>query len=101
MLITDTEDLLALRESLRVSDHALREAHKEGLRAKDIFYAIFNGQVVEHYPDRKRVLISGPIRKFGLPVHVVCDYSDTEAIVAVTVYIPNRPNWLTAWARGQ
>ena len=30
------DDLLAGRTELRVSEHALREAHKEGLRGKDI-----------------------------------------------------------------
>jgi hypothetical protein len=78
--ITDTEDLLAQRERLRVSEHALREAHKEGLRGKDILYAIFNGKIIEHYPERDRVLIA--------------------EIVAVTVYIPNRPRWITDQVRG-
>ena len=34
--IYDTQDLLELRDELRVSRHALREAYKEGLRGKDI-----------------------------------------------------------------
>lgn len=100
MTITDTEDLLARRERLRVSEHALREAHKEGLRGKDILYAIFNGQIIEHYPERDRVLIAGPVVEHPLPVHVVCDYTDTAEIVAVTVYIPNRPRWITEQVRG-
>jgi len=100
MDIVDTEDFLALRSNLRVSNHALREAHKEGLRARDIFYAIFNGRVVEHYPDRKRVLILGAVREFDLPLHVVCDYENTDEIVAITVYIPDRPDWVTELSRG-
>ena len=100
MGIVDTEDLLAQREYLRVSEHALREAHKEGLRGKDILYAIFNGEVIEHYPERARVLIAGPVVEFPLPIHVVCDYTDVTEIVAVTVYIPNRPRWLNDQVRG-
>jgi hypothetical protein len=91
--IQDTQDLLELGSELRVSKHALREAYKEGLRGKDIIYAIFKGEVIEHYPRRRRVLISGPITKTNVPLHVVCDYADADEIVAVTVYIPHRSHW--------
>lgn len=66
--ITDTEGLLEQRERLRVSEHALREAHKEGLRVKEVLHAIFNGIIVEQYPERKRVLIAGPVPGEPLPV---------------------------------
>ncbi|MBN1876639.1 MAG: DUF4258 domain-containing protein [Anaerolineae bacterium] len=109
MYVTDTESLLAYSEALRVSKHALYEACKEGLRGKDIVHAIFNGEIIEHYPDRKRVLILGPTltnitfddspepTKVQLPLHVVCDYSDNDVVVAVTVYIPNRERWVVNW----
>jgi hypothetical protein len=93
MFIYDTKDLLERRRGLRVSRHALREAYKEGLRGRDIVYAIFKGQVIERYPDRDRVLIQGPAEKSDLPLHVVCDYTDAKVIVAVTAYIPNRSEW--------
>ncbi|MBN1262513.1 MAG: DUF4258 domain-containing protein [Anaerolineae bacterium] len=100
MIIRDIEDLLAFRETLRISNHALREAHKESLRAEDIFYALFNGAILEHYHDRQRILIAGPIRKTNLHVHVVCDYSDRNEVVIATVYIPDKPKWLNDLARG-
>lgn len=87
------DDIFAGRTELRVSEHALHEAHKEGLRGKDIIYAILTGEVVERYPDRRRVLISGEYRGTDLHVHVVCDYRDLTEVVAVTVYIPSRTNW--------
>ena len=87
------EDLFAGRTALRVSKHALHEAHKEGIRGKDIIYAILTGEVVERYPDRRRALVSGRFRGTNLHVHVVCDYSDLDEIVAVTVYIPTRESW--------
>lgn len=99
MDIINTEDLLEQRESLRVSEHALREAHKEGLRIKEVLHAIFNGVIVERYPERKRVLIAGPVPGEPLPVHVVCDYADRDELVAVTVYIPNRPRWINEQLR--
>ena len=91
--IYDTQDLLELRDELRVSRHALREAYKEGLHGRDIIRAILEGQVIEHYPRRRRVLIAGPIAETNVPLHVVCDYADATEIVAVTVYIPNRSHW--------
>ncbi|HOT92388.1 MAG TPA: DUF4258 domain-containing protein [Anaerolineae bacterium] len=100
MIINDTEDLLSRWKRLRVSDHALREAYKEGLRGRDILHAIFNGQIVEHYPKRRRLLIAGPVVQYPLPIHVVCDYTDKSELVAVTVYIPNRPRWINERIRG-
>ena len=101
MYIQDTDDLLAYRERLRVSMHALYEAYKEGLQGKDIVYAIFEGEIIEHYPRRNRVLIIGPIRQHNPPLHVVCDYTDYEEIVAVTVYIPSRAKWMGDLVRKQ
>ncbi|HET91949.1 MAG TPA: DUF4258 domain-containing protein [Chloroflexi bacterium] len=93
MYVQDTEDLLEFWSELRVSVHALREAYKEGLRGRDILYAIFKGQVIEWYPERNRVLIRGPIPQTDVPLHVACDYRDYEELVVVTVYIPNPPQW--------
>jgi hypothetical protein len=97
--MTEVEDLLAHRETMRLTQHALYEAYKESLRAKDIFHAIFHGEILEHYPRRSRVLIVGPSVRFDLQIHVVCDYRDRDEILAVTVYIPDRPRWATDWAR--
>jgi hypothetical protein len=97
--ITDVEDLLAYHETMRLSEHALFEAYKESLRAKDIFHAVFNGDILEHYPRRRRVLIVGPSARFDIQIHVVCDYGDRNEIVAITVYIPDRPRWASDWAR--
>lgn len=91
--MTEVEDLLAHHETMRLSEHALYEAYKESLRAKDVFHAIFNGDILENYPRRRRVLIVGPSVRFDLRIHVVCDYADRDEIVAVTVYIPDRPRW--------
>jgi hypothetical protein len=99
MYIYDTEDLLESRYDLRVSVHAMREAYKEGLRGKDIVHAIFKGHVIEHYPERRRVLIAGPVASADVPLHVVCDYTDDDEIVAVTVYVPSRSVWMADLVR--
>ncbi|MGC9469611.1 MAG: DUF4258 domain-containing protein [Anaerolineae bacterium] len=87
------KEILGGRTALRVSEHALREAHKEGIRGRDIVYAVLTGEVIERYPERRRALISGPYRHANVEVHVVCDYSDIDEIVVVTVYIPTRRRW--------
>ena len=87
------EDLFGGRSELRVSQHALREAHKEGLRGRDIIHAVLTGTVVERYPERRIILIAGAHTKSSLPIHVVCDYSDLYVVVVITVYIPNRLHW--------
>ena len=101
MFITDVKDLLAYHRYMRLSEHALREAHKESLRAKDVFYAIFNGQILENDRDRWRVLILGPTARYDVRLHVVCDYNGKDEIVAVTVYVPDRPRWSNDTVRGQ
>ena len=99
MAITEVDDLFAYHEFMRLSEHALYEAYKESLRAKDVFHAIFNGEILEHYPRRKRVLIVGPSMGFDLRIHVVCEYANRDELVAITVYIPDRPRWATDRAR--
>ncbi len=87
------EDISAGRYALRVSDHALREGHKEGVRGKDIIYIVMTGEVVERYAERRRILVAGNYRSTSLPDHVVCDYSDLDELVIATVYIPLREHW--------
>ncbi len=93
MIVLDIEDLLTFWSEIRLSEHALREAHKEGLRAKDVFQAILKGEVIECYPRRHRVLITGPTSISNLPLHVVCDTHDRDEIVVVTTYVPDRRRW--------
>ena len=99
MYFTDLEDLLTFFRYLRCSEHALLEARKEGFRGKDILHAIFNGEILEHYLSRKRVLVVGPSVNSDLQIHVVCDYADMDEIVAVTVYVPDRPGWVNEVVR--
>ena len=87
------QDIFAGRYTLRVSDHALREGHKEGIRGKDIVYIVMTGEILERYPKRRRILMCGKYRNTNLPIHVVCDYTDLDELVVATVYIPSRENW--------
>lgn len=99
MGVTDVQELLAGHDSMRLTEHALYEAYKESLRARDVFHAIFNGEILEHYPGRRRVLIVGPSAHFGLRIHVVCEYTGRDEILAITVYVPDRPRWASDHGR--
>ncbi|MBN1954028.1 MAG: DUF4258 domain-containing protein [Anaerolineae bacterium] len=100
MYYYDIQDMLDNGYTLRISFHALLEAYKEGLRGKDILHALFHGEIIERYPNRARILVLGPTIRAGIPIHVVCDYENQDEIVAVTAYIPNRPQWTTDVVRG-
>ena len=55
---------------------------------------ILSGEIIEEYPDRQRVLILARLSESNLPVHVVCDHADPDEIVAITVYVPSRDEWI-------
>ncbi len=53
-----------------------------------------NGEVIEEYVDRKRVLIYAELKEENLPVHIIVDYSFREEPVIVTAYVPDSRYWL-------
>lgn len=73
--------------------HALTEAKKDGVEPEDVLTAILYGEIIEEYADRKRLLILGQMAS-GLPLHVVCDYSNPDVVIIPTVYIPDRREWI-------
>jgi hypothetical protein len=89
------------RRRFRIAAHALTEASKDGIRARDITHAILTGETIESYPERERLLILGYQPEHTIPIHVVCDYSDPDEVVAVTVYVPGRGEWIADRTRKQ
>ncbi|PKO21080.1 MAG: hypothetical protein CVU38_16655 [Chloroflexi bacterium HGW-Chloroflexi-1] len=73
--------------------HALTEAKKDGVEPEDIIAVILTGEIIEEYPERKRLLIYGRMAN-NLPLHVVCDYSAESLVIIPTVYIPDRRLWV-------
>lgn len=73
--------------------HALTEAKKDGIIPEDVVYAILNGEVIEEYPDRQRILVFAML-PHRLPLHVVCDYSQANVVLIPTVYIPDDRLWI-------
>jgi hypothetical protein len=80
-----------------VSDHAIMEARKDGIEpttVKKLEWVAINGEVIEEYPDRDRLLIYAELEENYLPVHIVVDYSDKEEPVIVTSYVPDSHYWI-------
>ncbi len=73
--------------------HALTEAKKDGVTPEDAVHAILTGEVIEEYLDRQRILVFATISQ-DMPLHVVCDYSQENVLLIVTVYIPDDRLWI-------
>jgi len=73
--------------------HALTEAKKDGIAPEDVIHTILTGEVIEKYPERQRTLIFATLAH-RIPLHVVCDYSQVNVLLIVTVYIPENKQWI-------
>ena len=89
------------RRRFRIAAHALTEASKDGIRTTDIVHAIMTGEIIESYPELERLLILGYHPEQVIAIHIVCDYSDPDEVVAVTVYVPSRDRWVADRTRKQ
>ena len=77
-----------------VSKHAEEERRKDLLEVEDVKRAIFDGKIIEDYPNDPRgpsCLILGWNR--GVPIHVVCGEYPSGRTVIVTVYKPDDNLW--------
>ncbi len=80
-----------------VSDHAIIEARKDGIEpetVKKLEWTAINGEVIEEYVERERLLIYADLADDNLPVHIIVDYSFLEEPVIVTSYVPDRRYWI-------
>ena len=80
-----------------ISDHAIMEARKDGIEpntVEKLEWVAINGEVIEEYIDRERILIYAALVEHNLPVHIIVDHSFWEEPVIVTSYVPNRRYWI-------
>ncbi|MFS8085502.1 MAG: DUF4258 domain-containing protein [Acidobacteriota bacterium] len=109
--MTEAQELLAGIKKLlksrkfRVRIHAARHLIEEGFTEQNILDAVLGkSKVLEYYREEARCLVVGYFRlskKVTCPLHVVCDYSNSEVVDIVTAYIPDIPWWQTPTKRGQ
>ena len=85
-------------ENYEFYGHAITEAKKDGVEPEDVVYVLLTGKIIESYPKRHRVLVLGTMSN-GLPLHVVCDYSDKDIMYIPTVYIPSDEDWTNNYQR--
>jgi len=95
----DIKDIIeAIRANrIRITEHADEEAQADDLSYDEIFFSVFQGEIIEDYPTDKpypSCLIYG--RTFrGEPVHSVWAYNEQNRwAVLITVYRSDPSRWL-------
>jgi hypothetical protein len=85
------------RNRIRITDHADEEAHADRLSFDEVFFSIFQGEIIEEYPEDRpypSCLIYGDTFG-GDPVHSVWAYNqDNKWAVLITVYRPDPERWI-------
>lgn len=79
--------------------HAEIERKADSLTFQQIESAIFEGEILEQYPDDgrgKSCLLLG--FSDNIPIHVVCGWRG-QRIVIITVYVPKPPKFIDPWTR--
>lgn len=95
---------LVISKNYRIKIHAIRHMIEEGFSEGNIIEAIENGKILENYTDEKRCLIVGSFyftETTTSPLHVICDYTNSEIIDIITAYIPQKPWWISPNRRGK
>ncbi len=97
----DIENIInAIQDNrVRITDHADEEAADDSLTYEEIYLSVFQGEIIEDYPNDKpypSCLIMG--KNFsGEPIHSVWAYNtDNQWAVLITVYRPDPGRW-TNW----
>jgi len=82
---------------IRITNHADEEAQADHLSFDEIFVSVFQGQIIETYPDDKpfpSCLIYGDTFG-GEPIHSVWDFNQqNQWAVLITVYRPDPRRWI-------
>lgn len=84
-------------QRVKITDHADEEAKADKLSFEEIYFSVFNGEIIKDYPTDKpypSCLIYGQTFRHD-PVHSVWAYNDkTEWAVLITVYRPDPNQWI-------
>ena len=82
---------------IRITDHADEEAESDNLIFDEIYFSVYNGEIIENYPSDNpypSCLILGKTFS-GDPIHSVWAYNDKNKWVAlITVYRPDPKRWV-------
>jgi hypothetical protein len=93
------EDIIeAIRlNQIRITDHADEETQADRLSFDEIFFTVFQGEIIEDYPHDKpfpSCLVYGDTFT-GEPIHSVWAYrEENKWAVLITVYRPDPQRWI-------
>lgn len=93
-------DIEAIRAKVRTGKYVISFTHTEKvrlrkIRVKEIEETIFNGNIIEPYPEDPRgpsCLIFGLTKK-KRPLHVICGRLEHDEILIITAYEPDPTEW--------
>lgn len=96
-------DIQAIKDKVGQGRYAVAFTHTERLRERrirtqDIEQAVKVGAIIEEYPDDPRgpsCLILGLVGE--RPLHVLCGRLESDEILIITAYEPNREEWQNDW----
>jgi len=99
--VTSEFDIEDIRNRVRAGHYlvkrdAILHAIKESFNRRDMVEAILTGRIIEHYPDRQRVLVCGETSlsvTTMIYLHIVCEMRDPIYVEFVTAYIPDETIW--------
>ena len=84
------------QEKFEFSKHAVDQTILREISVREIREAISKCEVIEDYPDDKygpSCLIFGFTKK-NRPIHIQCSYPTRSIIKIITVYVPDREQWV-------
>ena len=90
----------AREENIKLTLHANEEMVEGGISLGEVLEVLESADLLEDYPEHQRgacCLVGGKTRA-GRPLHVVCT-SDRPILIAITVYEPKPPKWLSTTQR--
>ena len=84
-------------KQILITDHADEEAENDQLTFDEIYFSVFNGEIIEEYPCDKpypSCLIYGETFS-GEPIHSVWAFNEqSKWAVLITVYRPDPNKWI-------
>ena len=89
MDITEIKRLCRLG-AVEVTHHARLRMLQRGILQEEVFSAMFDGKIIEDYPDDKPFPSSLVLGDNGL--HVVCSIGD-DMLYVITTYRPSKNKW--------
>lgn len=88
---------LCAERKLRWTNHILLRLIQRGISIDDVLTAIFNGEIIEEYPDDypfPSFLIMG-FRNPGNALHIVCAINSVDnELWLITAYVPGKDKWM-------